>query len=69
MPGSRTINGAATGPRALLARTFASRYRGRALDERIVFAAQMKTFDRNMSEEEVAACERLAARTRRRLTD
>ena len=69
MPGSRIVNVAATGPRALMARAFASRYRGRALDERIAFAAQMKTFDRNMSEHEVAACERLAARTRRRLTN
>ena len=68
MPGSRLVNAAATPFRALLARGFAKHYRGRALDERLAFAGEMKTFDRNMSPEEVAACLRLAARARRRVT-
>ncbi len=66
MPGSRMINAAATPLRTYLARTFAARYKGRALDERLVFAAQMKAFDTNMSATEVAACGRLAARARAR---
>jgi tRNA A-37 threonylcarbamoyl transferase component Bud32 len=68
MPGSRVVNAVATPFRALLARGFAKRYRGRALNGRLAFAGEMKTFDRNMSPEEVAACLRLAARARRRVT-
>jgi hypothetical protein len=68
MPGSRIVNAVATPFRALLARAFATRYRGRALDERLAFAGEMKAFDRNMSPEEAAACMRLAARARRRVT-
>ena len=68
MPGSRTINSAATPFRAWLARAFASRYRGRALDERLAFAGEMKSLDPNMSTEEAAACLRLAARARKRFT-
>jgi serine/threonine protein kinase len=68
MPGSRTINIAATLPRALMARLFASRYRGRALDEHLAFAAQMKAFDGNLSAEEVANCLRLAERARKRVS-
>jgi len=68
MPGSRIVNSAAAPFRVLLARAFAKRYRGRALDGRLAFAGEMKTFDRNMSPEEVAACLRVAARARRRFT-
>jgi aminoglycoside phosphotransferase (APT) family kinase protein len=67
MPGSRILNRFVTPFRASLARTFAARYRGRALDDRLAFAGEMKTFDKNMSAEEVAACLRLAARARRRV--
>jgi aminoglycoside phosphotransferase (APT) family kinase protein len=52
--------------RVALARTFASRYKGRALDEKLVFAAQLKALDRNLSAEEVAACRRLETRARAR---
>jgi aminoglycoside phosphotransferase (APT) family kinase protein len=62
MPGSRIINVAATPARAFIARTFAARYKSRALDEQLVFGAQLKMLDRNMSVTEVAACEQLAAR-------
>ena len=66
MPGSRIVNVAATPMRSYLARAFAARYKGRTLDERLDFAARMKEFDTNLSVEEVAACERLAARARKR---
>jgi aminoglycoside phosphotransferase (APT) family kinase protein len=68
MPGSRIINVAATPLRAYLARAFSARFKGRALDERLDFAARMKSLDANMATEEVAACMRLAARARRRFT-
>ena len=67
MPGSSIVNVAATPARAHLARVFAARYKGRALDERLDFAARMKALDANLTAEEVAACERLAARARQRL--
>ena len=68
MPGSSIVNVAATPARAHLARVFAARYKGRALDERLDFAARMKALDANLTAEEVAACERLAARARKRFT-
>jgi tRNA A-37 threonylcarbamoyl transferase component Bud32 len=68
MPGSRIVNIAATPMRAYLARTFSARYKGRALDEQLDFTGRMKALDGNMSPEEAAACERLAARARRRFT-
>jgi aminoglycoside phosphotransferase (APT) family kinase protein len=67
MPGSRMINVAATPARAFLARTFAARYKGRALDERLAWAAPLKAFDPNMAPEEVAACLNLGARARARV--
>jgi aminoglycoside phosphotransferase (APT) family kinase protein len=66
MPGSRIVNVAATPLRAYIARSFAARYRGRELDERLDFIGRMKALDGNMASEEVAACERLAARARKR---
>jgi aminoglycoside phosphotransferase (APT) family kinase protein len=66
MPGSRIVNRAATPMRAYLARSFSARYRGRALDEQLDFVGRMKALDRNMTAKEAAACERLAARARKR---
>jgi hypothetical protein len=43
---------------------FVDRYRGPALDEHIARAAELKTFDPNMSPGEVEACRRLAPRHR-----
>ena len=68
MPGSRILNVGATPLRAYLARSFAARYRGHALDERLDFVGRMKALDGNMTPEEVAACERLAARAHQRAT-
>ena len=67
MPGSRMINKIATPGRAYLGRTFASRYRGAELDEHLVLAAELKALDRNLSNDEVAACLRLGARARARV--
>jgi aminoglycoside phosphotransferase (APT) family kinase protein len=66
MPGSRIVNVAATPLRTYLARAFSSRYRGRALDEQLDFIGRMKALDGNMTPEEVAGCERLAARASKR---
>jgi aminoglycoside phosphotransferase (APT) family kinase protein len=52
--------------RGVLARRFARRYRGDALDARIADAAEMKTHDRNLLPDEVDNCRRLAARMRDR---
>src|SRR5262249_36598442 len=68
MPGSRIVNIAATPMRAYLPRAFSARYKGRALDEQLDFIGRMKALDGNMTAEEAAACERLAARARRRFT-
>jgi len=66
IPGSRVINLAVKPTRVFLARTFTSRYRGRALDDRIAWAAPLKALDKNMSDTEVAACLRLGDRARAR---
>jgi tRNA A-37 threonylcarbamoyl transferase component Bud32 len=68
MPGSRTLNAAVRPMRVALANAFASRYKGAALDEKLVLAAQLKAIDKNLSAEEVAACRRLEARARARMT-
>ena len=66
MPASRAVQIAVQPVRRLLARIFASRYRGAELDARIAMAADLKTLDKNMAPGEVASCNRLAARMRRR---
>lgn len=66
MPGPRIAQIAAQPGRVLLARTFARRYRGRELDDRIATAAEWKAFDKNMNQDEVASLLRLAGRMRRR---
>jgi aminoglycoside phosphotransferase (APT) family kinase protein len=66
MPGPAALRLVAKPIRALLAREFTKRYRGRALDTRIAEAAEMKTLDSNMSPAEIAAMERLAQRKRQR---
>ena len=68
MPGSRRLNTAVRPARQLLGRTFAKRYKGAALDEKIVVAAQLKALDKNLSAAEVAACQRLEARAKARVT-
>jgi aminoglycoside phosphotransferase (APT) family kinase protein len=68
MPGSRIVNRVVHPLRVALARAFASRYEGTALDEKLVLAAQLKALDRNLTQEEVAACERLEAKARARLS-
>jgi aminoglycoside phosphotransferase (APT) family kinase protein len=52
--------------RAWIARSFAARYRGPALDRQLVAMAELKTLDRNMSEREVERLRRFADRVRRR---
>jgi len=66
MPGSRALNTAVAPARALLARAFGARYKGRALDERIAWSAPLKSLDSNLEPTEVAACLRLGARARKR---
>jgi tRNA A-37 threonylcarbamoyl transferase component Bud32 len=68
VPGSRMLNAAVRPMRVALAKAFASRYKGAALDEKLVLAAQLKAIDKNLSAEEVAACRKLEARTRARMT-
>ncbi len=67
VPGTRALNVAAKPARAFLARTFAARYRGRALDERIAWAAPLKTLDTNLSDTEKTSCLRLGERARARV--
>ncbi len=66
MPGPRALGIALQPVRVLLAKEFAKRYRGRELNERIGIAAEMKTFDANMTPAEVLTMQRLARRMRRR---
>lgn len=66
MPGPRIAQIAAQPVRLVLARMFAGRYRGRPLDARITTAAEWKAFDKNMDEDEMGSCLRLAERMRRR---
>jgi len=67
VPAPRPIRIAVTPARAWIARAFASRYKGRDLDEQLVFGAQLKALDTNMSAKEVAAIEELGARAEARL--
>jgi hypothetical protein len=67
MPGSRLVNVAAAPARTWIARTFAARYKGRELDEQLVYGAQLKALDTNMSPKEVAAIEQLGSRARARV--
>jgi len=68
VPASRMVNRAVRPLRVALARTFASRYKGRALDMKLVLAAQLKAIDKNLSAEEVAACRKLEDRARARIS-
>jgi tRNA A-37 threonylcarbamoyl transferase component Bud32 len=68
VPGSGALNAAVRPMRVALAKAFASRYKGAALDEKLVLAAQLKAIDKNLSAEEVAACRKLEARARARMT-
>ena len=69
MPGSRALNIAARPLRAWIARAFAARYKGRELDEQLVFGAELKALDAHMSAQEVEAMTRLGARAQARLND
>jgi aminoglycoside phosphotransferase (APT) family kinase protein len=66
MPAPAIVGALARPGRALLARVFARRYRGLALDQRIAAMAELKALDPNMRPDETAACRRLARRARRR---
>jgi aminoglycoside phosphotransferase (APT) family kinase protein len=78
IPGPRALNIAVRPFRVALGRAFTSRYKGadykRAdykgadLDEKLVLAAELKSLDKHLSAGEVAACQRLAARARARVT-
>lgn len=68
VPGSRVLNNAVRPLRVALARKFASRYKGRALDEKLILAAQLKAIDANLSAEEVVACHKLEERARARIS-
>ena len=66
IPAPRVVRALAQPARAFLARMFARRYRGPAFNAHLVVAAEMKALDRNMLPTEVAACQRLAIRARRK---
>ncbi len=68
MPGPRALGIAIQPVRVALAHAFSSRYKGVALDEKLVFAAQLKALDNNMAVEEVAACRKLEVRARARIS-
>ena len=68
VPGSNLKNAALRPVRNLLGRAFVNRYRGRELDRQLVQAAALKTLDRNMSPDEVAAIERAGARALARVS-
>jgi aminoglycoside phosphotransferase (APT) family kinase protein len=53
--------------RVWLARRLARRYRGRAFDEQLVFAATLKQLDSNMAPDEIARMAKLARKTRTKL--
>jgi tRNA A-37 threonylcarbamoyl transferase component Bud32 len=67
VPGPRALNAALRPMRGALGRAFTARYKGAALDEKLVLAAQLKALDRNLTAEEVAACRRLETSARARL--
>ncbi len=67
VPGSRALGAAVKPARAFLAHTFARRYQGRALDDRIAWVAPLKTLDTNLSDTEKDACLRFGDRARARL--
>jgi aminoglycoside phosphotransferase (APT) family kinase protein len=50
----------------LIGATFAKRYRGAQLDDRVAEMCELKALDQNMAPDEVDAMARLAARSRRR---
>jgi aminoglycoside phosphotransferase (APT) family kinase protein len=64
MPGPAVVRAAAVPIRAALARAFARRYRGPALDAAIAEAAELKALDTNMYPDEISAIRRLAKRKR-----
>jgi aminoglycoside phosphotransferase (APT) family kinase protein len=66
MPGPQALQVAAKPARAGLGRRFSRRYRGEDLDERIAFAAELKTLDRNMTRPEIVTLRRLAERMRKK---
>jgi aminoglycoside phosphotransferase (APT) family kinase protein len=66
IPLPRPIQVVAQPARAWIARRFAARYRGPALDRQLVAMAELKTLDRNMSGREVERLQRFADRVRRR---
>lgn len=68
MPAPRVVQVLVRPLRSYLASTFARRYPSDELWRHIANAAETKTNDRNMSESEVAALRRLAARARARVT-
>jgi aminoglycoside phosphotransferase (APT) family kinase protein len=67
VPLPRPVQVLAEPARAFLARSFAARYRGPALDRQLVEMAELKTLDRNMSGREVERLQRYAGRVRARL--
>jgi aminoglycoside phosphotransferase (APT) family kinase protein len=68
MPGSRFLNTALRPVRRRLGRTFSKRYPADDLDHQLVTAAALKMLDGNLSPDEHAACERLGARARARIS-
>jgi aminoglycoside phosphotransferase (APT) family kinase protein len=67
IPGPAWLNKVlAPGRTPLVAATFAKRYRGRVFDARVAEMCDLKSLDLNMTPDEVAAMQRLAAKSRRR---
>jgi aminoglycoside phosphotransferase (APT) family kinase protein len=66
MPGPPWVRRLLQPVRLGIGHSFARRYRGRAFDERLAFAADLKALDTNMAPDEVAQFRRLAERSRQR---
>jgi aminoglycoside phosphotransferase (APT) family kinase protein len=66
MPGPRALQIAAQPAREGLARLFACRYRGNNFEESVAVAADLKTLDRNMTQDEIANLHRLTRRMRKK---
>lgn len=67
MPGPRWLGTVVRPLRGPLAREFARRYRGRAFDEQLAIAGELKALDTNLYPDEIAACLKVSERARSRL--
>jgi aminoglycoside phosphotransferase (APT) family kinase protein len=66
IPGPRVLQRAAQPVQLILGRRFARRYRGEEFNEHVAVAADLKTLDPHMSDDEITNMRRLARRMRHR---